>query len=346
MPDGSVLPVAVTMGDPAGIGGEITVSSYQMRANAGLPAFYVVDAPDRLARIADARINIEVIGSPEEAIEAFKKGLPVLPPSVNLQAAPVAGRPSSANAGAVIASIEDAVSHALSGKAAGVATNPISKAVLYEAGFRFPGHTEFLGELSKGYGQGANRPVMMLASPILRVVPVTVHIPLCDVPKTLTPPLLEQTIRIVHAALIGDFAIEKPRIAVSGLNPHAGEDGKMGREEVEIIEPVLKFLRAEGMVVDGPIPADALFTERWRRNFDVAVCMYHDQALVPIKALDFDRAVNVTLGLPFVRTSPDHGTAFDIAGKGIADPSSLIEAIRMADTMGKGRRRTGANRNG
>jgi 4-hydroxythreonine-4-phosphate dehydrogenase len=233
----------------------------------------------------------------------------------------------------VIRSIERAVALTLQGRAAAVVTNPINKAALYEgAGFAFPGHTEFLAHLG-----GVERSVMMLASPLLRVVPVTIHVALAEAARRLNGPEIVETVRILHAALIRDFGIAAPRIAVAGLNPHAGEGGAMGREEIEIIVPALDLLRAEGMDIRGPLPADTMFHARARAGYDAAVCMYHDQALIPIKTLDFDRGVNVTLGLPFIRTSPDHGTAYDIAGKGVAKPDSLIEALKLADAMARAR---------
>jgi 4-hydroxythreonine-4-phosphate dehydrogenase len=239
------------------------------------------------------------------------------------------GRPDPANAQVVVAAIDRAVALVQAGEAAAVVTNPINKKALKDgAGFAFPGHTEYLAHLA-----GVPRVVMMLASPLLRVVPVTIHIPLADVPRALTADLIEETARITAAALSRDFGIARPRIAVAGLNPHAGEQGAMGREEIEMISPALERLRAEGMEIAGPLPADTMFHAQARARYDAALTMYHDQGLIPLKALDFARGVNVTLGLPFVRTSPDHGTAYDIAGTGQADPTSLIEALNLATDM-------------
>jgi 4-hydroxythreonine-4-phosphate dehydrogenase len=241
----------------------------------------------------------------------------------------VPGRPQPAQAQAVIDVIARAVALVQEGQAHALCTAPIHKQALQEgAGFAFPGHTEYLAHLA-----GVPRVVMMLAAPDLRVVPATIHIPLAEVPQALTPDLLDATIRITHAALIRDFGLANPRLAVAGLNPHAGEGGRMGREEIEVIAPVLDRLRAEGMDLRGPLSADTMFHAVARAGYDAAIAMYHDQALIPVKTLDFDRGVNVTLGLPFIRTSPDHGTALDIAGQGRANPTSLIEALRLAGTL-------------
>ncbi|MEM6745221.1 MAG: 4-hydroxythreonine-4-phosphate dehydrogenase PdxA, partial [Pseudomonadota bacterium] len=262
-----------------------------------------------------------------EAASAQRRGLPVL--HAPLAAPPRPGAPDPANAPATIASIETAVRLALTGEAGGVVTLPINKKALYDgAGFAFPGHTEFLAALT-----GAARPVMMLAGPSLRVVPVTIHMALAQAAAALSAAAIEETARIAAEGLRARFGIARPRLAVAGLNPHAGEGGALGREEIEIIAPAVARLRAEGLDVRGPLPADAMFHAAARARYDVAICMYHDQALIPLKALDFDRGVNVTLGLPIVRTSPDHGTAYDIAGQGRADPTSLIEALRMAAAM-------------
>jgi 4-hydroxythreonine-4-phosphate dehydrogenase len=243
------------------------------------------------------------------------------------------GAPVPENAAGVIAVIERAVALVQSGAAAAICTAPIHKKALKDgAGFAFPGHTEFLAHLA-----GVKTAVMMLAAPALRVVPVTIHIPLADVPAALTPALLMETVRITHAALRRDFGLQNPRLAVAGLNPHAGEGGAMGMQEITLITPVLDALRAQGMQIIGPMSADTMFHPRARAQYDAAICMYHDQALIPIKTIDFDGGVNVTLGLPFVRTSPDHGTAFDIAGRGIARPDSMIAALRMAQEMGNKR---------
>jgi 4-hydroxythreonine-4-phosphate dehydrogenase len=271
------------------------------------------------------------ISAPEQAAAAFADALPVLP--LDLAAPAVPGRLDPANAPAVIAAIERAVGFAKAGRAGAVVTNPIQKSVLTAAGFPHPGHTEFLGELA-GTGQP---PVMMLACPGLRVVPVTVHLALARAVERLTTAAIVTQGRLVAAALRRDFGIAEPRLVVAGLNPHAGEDGTMGREDIEIVAPAVAALREAGIAVRGPLPADTLFTPRARAGYDCALCMYHDQALIPVKTLDMDGGVNVTLGLSIVRTSPDHGTALDIAGRGLADPGSLLAALRMAGEIARNR---------
>ena len=315
--------LALTMGDPAGIGGELTLKAWAALRHCG-PAFVALDDPERL-RALDPAMPIQVVGAMDEA--RFADALPVLP--IGLACPAIPGRPDPANAAAVIASIETAVRLAQAGQAAAVVTNPISKATLYQAGFAHPGHTEFLGVLT-----GATLPVMMLANDQLRVVPVTVHLGLRAALDLLTTELIVTTARITAEALRRQFRIPHPRLGIAGLNPHAGEGGAMGTEEQTIIGPAMEILRAEGIALSGPYPPDTMFTPTARAGYDVAVCMYHDQALIPLKTIDMATGVNVTLGLPIVRTSPDHGTAFDIAGKGIADPSSLIAAIRLAERMG------------
>ncbi|HXP30966.1 MAG TPA: 4-hydroxythreonine-4-phosphate dehydrogenase PdxA [Stellaceae bacterium] len=321
-------PLALTMGEPAGIGGEIALAAWQQRREAGLPSFFAIDDPARLERLAaklDWTVPIRRIGAPEEAQAAFAHGLPVL--TLALPRAAVPGQPDPANAPAVIQSITMAVALVRAGRAAALVTNPIQKETLYAAGFRHPGHTEFLGELA------GSRPVMMLVCPGLRVVPVTVHLPLAAAIASLTSADIVATGRIAAAALERDFGIARPRLAVAGLNPHAGEHGTIGREEIEIIAPAIAILKSDGIAVSGPAPADSLFHAAARRHYDAALCMYHDQALIPLKTIDFDRGVNVTLGLPFIRTSPDHGTALDIAGQGVANPASLIAALDLAGKM-------------
>jgi 4-hydroxythreonine-4-phosphate dehydrogenase len=325
MSDGPA-PLALTMGDPAGIGGEIAVAA---RAGGRVRhPFFLIDDPDRLGPLAaPSGLPVLPIGDPAEAPGAYARGLPVLPLRLPAPARP--GRPEPANAPSVIAAIDRAVALARSGAAAAVVTNPINKKALIDgAGFAFPGHTEYLAHLA-----GVRRVVMMLASPLLRVVPVTIHIPLAAVPGALSAELIEETARITDAALRRDFGLARPRLAVAGLNPHAGEQGAMGREEIDLIAPALERLRAEGLEIAGPLPADTMFHAEARARYDAALAMYHDQALIPIKALDFARGVNVTLGLPFIRTSPDHGTAYDIAGTGRADPTSLVEALNLAAEM-------------
>jgi 4-hydroxythreonine-4-phosphate dehydrogenase len=326
------LPVALTVGDPAGIGAEIALKAWAA-LRAGGPAFFLIGDLGHMATLG-RRLGLPVreIAAPAAAAAATAEGLPVLDHPLPLPAVP--GRPEPGNAAAVVAIIARAVAMARAGEALAVCTGPIAKSVLKTgAGFAFPGHTEYLAHLC-----GADRPVMMLAAPALRVVPVTIHIALAEVPAALTPELLAATLRTTHDALVADFGIAAPRLAIAGLNPHAGEAGMMGREEIEVIAPVLDRLRAEGLRLSGPHSADTLFHPAARARYDAAVCMYHDQALIPIKTIDFDGGVNVTLGLDIVRTSPDHGTAFDIAADLRADPSSLVAALRLANDMGERRR--------
>jgi 4-hydroxythreonine-4-phosphate dehydrogenase len=316
--------LALTMGDPAGIGGELTVQAWQALRASG-PAFVAIDDPARLRGIP-----LRTVNSLAEAAAVFAEALPVLP--IELAATPVPGRPDPANAAAVIASIERAVRLALAHEAAAVVTNPISKAVLYAAGFPHPGHTEFLAALT-----GCTDPVMMLANDFLRVVPVTIHVALRAALDGLTTEAIVTASRITAAALRTQFGIAAPRLAMAGLNPHAGEGGAMGNEEALLIAPAVAALRAEGIDVTGPHPPDTMFTPAARDGYDAAICMYHDQALIPLKTLDMASGVNITLGLPIIRTSPDHGTAFDIAGTGRADPASLIAALRLAATFAERR---------
>ena len=317
--------IALTCGEPAGVGPELAVAARQA-LGASVPFFWIGD-PRHLPQ----GTKVSLIKDASQAIEINSDSLPVLPHEFSGLATYGAAQPNHAHD--VIAVIERAVSLVQTGQAAAICTAPIHKKALQDgAGFAFPGHTEFLAHLA-----GVDRVVMMLASPMLRVVPVTIHIALSDVPGALTAELLEQTLRITEAGLRRDFGLSTPRISVAGLNPHAGEGGAMGREEIDLIAPVIAKLQAAGMRISGPASADTMFHQRAREGYDVAVCMYHDQALIPIKTLDFDGGVNVTLGLPFVRTSPDHGTAFDIAGKGIAKPDSLIAALKMAAQMASAR---------
>ena len=321
-------PLALTMGDPAGVGLEITAKAWAARD--GLAPFFLIADAD-VTQVRAQNTPIVRISDTAEAADAFGDGLPVLHRPLAAEVIPGSATPATAHA--TIAAIDEAVALTQSGAAGAVVTNPINKKVLYDgAGFTLPGHTEYLAHLA-----GIERTVMMLAAPGLRVVPVTIHIALAQVPAALTPALLEETIRITHAAMVRDFSIPAPRLAVAGLNPHAGEGGAMGQEEQTVITPVLDRLRDEGMDLSGPLPADTMFHPTARASYDAAVTMYHDQGLVPIKTLDFARGVNVTLGLPFIRTSPDHGTAYDIAGTGQADPSSLIEAIRLASDLVRAR---------
>lgn len=327
------LPLALTMGDPAGIGGEIALKAWA--SGAVTHPFFLIDDPDRLAALPDAP-PLRAISAPADAAMVWPEAVPVLPHPLAAPAPP--GAPAPANAPIVVSAIERAVSLARSGQASAVVTNPINKKALYEgAGFAFPGHTEFLAELG-----GVARTVMMIAGPTLRTVPITIHEPLARVPALLSETLIVETGRITAEALRRDFGLTAPRLAFTGLNPHAGEDGAMGREEIDVIRPALEKLRAEGIHATGPHPADTLFHAAARARYDVALAMYHDQALIPVKALDFDKGVNVTLGLPFIRTSPDHGTAYDIAGKGIADATSLIEALNLAARLAASRARAEA----
>ncbi len=317
------------MGDPAGIGGELTLAAWARLRGEG-PAFVALDDPSRLAGIAATLgwdVPIAQVSGPEEAAAIFADRLPVM--TIRCPAPPVAGRPDPANAPAVLGSIERAVALAQAGQVGGVVTNPISKATLYRTGFAFPGHTEFLGALT---GTAA-APVMLLASPMLRVVPVTIHVSLRQALDMLTTDEIIRTGLALADGLRQGFGIASPRIAVAGLNPHAGEEGAMGDEEPRLVVPAIAALRAAGVDAFGPLPPDTMFTARARPTYDAALCLYHDQALIPIKTLDMDGGVNVTLGLPIVRTSPDHGTAFGIAGQGIADPGSLIAALRLAAEM-------------
>lgn len=334
-PDDRAPPLALTMGEPAGIGGEIAVMAWARRDDDAVPPFFVIDDPARLAAIASRiglAVAIEPIAAPEEARQRFARALPVLPEPLPSVVAP--GRPDPAAAQAVIGSIDRAVAFAIGGRAGAVVTNPIHKAALHAAGFRHPGHTEYLAERA-----GLRHlPVMMLASPQLRVVPVTIHVSLREAIAGLTVDAIVHCGRLAAAALATDFGIAHPRIAVAGLNPHAGESGHMGREDIDVVAPAVERLRAGGIDVSGPLPPDTMFHAAARSGYDCALCMYHDQALIPLKTLDFDGGVNVTLGLPFVRTSPDHGTAFDIAGTGRARPDSLIAALRLADRLAGNRR--------
>jgi 4-hydroxythreonine-4-phosphate dehydrogenase len=305
-----------------------------LRKEQALPPFAVLSDPAFLKRVAQSQgWDVRILAvEPAQIPGTFPKALPVIPLSVSVSAQP--GRPDAGAAASVVESIETAVELVRQGAASALVTNPIAKHVLYEAGFRHPGHTEFLAALaSAGVGE-TYHPVMMLWSEQLAVVPVTVHIPLADVPSALTTDLIVMTGRIVARELRERFGIANPRLALAGLNPHAGENGSMGTEDASIIAPAIEALRAEGIEAVGPLPADTMFHARTRSRYDAALAMYHDQALIPIKTIAFDEAVNVTLGLPFVRTSPDHGTAFDIAGQGIARPDSLIAAIKLAARLG------------
>lgn len=324
-------PLAVSMGDPAGIGPEITLRAWLQRQDHGIAPFVLFGDKETLAERArrfSLNVPIRAVSSPAEAIDAFGSALPVL--HTPLPVPSRAGVGDVANREAIIGAIDAATAAVVQGEAAAIVTNPIAKHVVLSEDFPFPGHTEFLAALAERHYGRSYRSVMMLAGGGLRVVPLTVHCALASVPKAITRSLIFETVRITYAALKRDFGIAAPRIAVTGLNPHAGEEGTMGREEIETIAPAIADLRAEGLSVTGPHPADTLFHAAARRGYDAVVAMYHDQALIPLKTLAFDEGVNVTLGLPFVRTSPDHGTAFDIAAEGRASPASLIAALKLA----------------
>ena len=331
------LPLAVTMGEPAGIGGELSLKAWLARTRTSRP-FFAIDDPDRLktlARDLGLTVPVKTVGQPSDVPAIFPEALPVLP--VRLRKPVRAGHPDPANAPATLEAIERAAALAAAGEIAGFATNPIQKKTLQDAGFPHPGHTEFLAELASRDRAKPADVAMMLACPELRVVPVTIHLSLADAVRVLDAAAIVRAGRITVAGLKALFGIARPRLAIAALNPHAGEQGAMGDEETRIIAPAIETLRKDGIDVRGPAPADTLFHPAARATYDAALCMYHDQALIPIKTIDFSGGVNVTLGLPFVRTSPDHGTALDIAGTGRADAASLIAALAMADDMAKRR---------
>ncbi|MDF2797735.1 MAG: pdxA [Devosia sp.] len=325
-------PLAISMGEPAGIGPDLVLQLFAQRQQEALPPFCVFGAPDFL-RARAARLGLDITveeTTPAEASDVFKRALPVVPveglvPDQPGQISPLSGQ-------AVIRAIEQAVAAVLRGECRGLVTAPIHKAALYDAGFRHPGHTEFLAELCAAGGT-PKLPVMMLAHGPLRAVPVTIHVPIKDVPGLLTKDLIVETASAVYHDLQNRFGIAEPRIGVAGLNPHAGEGGAIGREDMEIVGPAVAEMRVQGIDAVGPFPADTLFYPPYWRQYDAVIAMYHDQALIPIKTVAFEDAVNVTLGLPIVRTSPDHGTAFDLAGTGKASPRSFLAAIRLAHSM-------------
>ncbi|MCE4223919.1 4-hydroxythreonine-4-phosphate dehydrogenase PdxA [Methylobacterium sp. C25] len=328
-------PLALTLGDPAGIGPEIALAAWRARVERDVPPFLLIGDPEFLEAAAH-RLGLLVPVAevdPEYAVEVFPRALPVWPLPSGTKVAASPGLPDSANAGATIESITAAVDLVRRGRASAVVTNPIAKFVLTQVGFAHPGHTEFLAALATEPGRDVPLPVMMLWSETLSVVPVTIHVALRRVPELLTQDLVERTARVVHAGLRERFGLTSPRLVLAGLNPHAGEAGTMGTEDRDVLAPAVAKLRSEGIDIRGPLPADTLFHERARAAYDVALTPTHDQALIPIKTLAFDDGVNVTLGLPFVRTSPDHGTAFDIAGQGIARADSLIAALRLAHRL-------------
>lgn len=331
------LPLALTLGEPAGIGPDLAAAVFRRRAELALPPFYVLGDPAFLARrSALTGAGVETVTcQPEEAAAVFATALPVADTGVAATAPP--GAPDGNSAGAALAAIRLGVDHVLAGRAAALVTNPIAKNVLYQSGFQEPGHTEFLAKLAAAATGVLRRPVMMLWSPELAVVPVTIHLPLAQVPAVLDTDLIVATGEITARDLASRFGIARPRLAVAGLNPHAGEDGAMGTEDRDVVAPAVERLQRLGIDARGPLPADTMFHAAARAGYDAALCMYHDQALIPIKTLAFDHAVNVTLGLPLVRTSPDHGTAFDIAGTTRGDPSSLIAALRLAAVLARRR---------
>jgi 4-hydroxythreonine-4-phosphate dehydrogenase len=325
-------PLALTSGEPAGIGPDIAIAAWLRRSELKLPAFYLAGDRDffrERARLLGLDVKLKDV-QPADAVAAFPDALPVVSTGHIATARP--GRPDDSSADAAIGSIRHAVGDVIAGRAAAVVTNPIAKSVLYRAGFRHPGHTEFLAELAS-HGGKPPQPVMLLWSPALAVVPVTIHLSLRDAIAQLSSELIVSTARIVVADLKRRFGVAHPRLAISGLNPHAGEYGSLGTEDETVVAPAIETLRGDGFDVRGPLPADTMFHDAARQTYDCAICMYHDQALIPVKTLAFDDAVNVTLGLPFIRTSPDHGTAFDIAGTGRANPSSLIAALHLAARM-------------
>ena len=323
-PEGAApAPLAVSMGDPAGIGPEIVAAAWAARVAENLPPFFAIGDRRALEAVWDG--PIETLAAPGDAAAAFDRALPLV--QVDDPGEIIPGDPNLAGARCALDSLELAVGLARNGFAGGIVTGPVSKAQLYAIGFNYPGQTEFVAERC---GIAASNAVMMLAGPSLRTVPVTVHIPIADVPRILTTELIIAKARVAARALTRDYGIAQPRLVIAGLNPHAGESGTLGREDLDIIRPAVEALLAEDINVRGPLAADTLFHAEARSHYDVALCMYHDQALIPLKTLHFEDGVNVTLGLPVVRTSPDHGTAFGIAGKGIASPSAMIAAIRMA----------------
>ncbi len=326
------------MGDPAGIGPDIALMSWLQRDRQDIPSFFAVASPVVFAGRAAAlpssssAFKIETIAEPQDTHAVFARARPVLP--LNQSPGPVtAGKPNALHANAIIASIEQAVALTIAGSASAIVTAPIAKHVLLQQGFSHAGHTEFLAALARHRGDADAFPVMLMASKRLMAVPVTVHIALKEVPAALTQDGLVRTAEITSAGLTRYFAIARPRLAICGLNPHAGEQGELGREEIEIIEPAIALLRSRGISAFGPLPADTLFHEAARKDYDAVLAMYHDQALIPFKTLSFEDGVNVTLGLPFIRTSPDHGTAFALAGTGLANPTSFIAALRLARRM-------------
>ncbi len=329
--------LALTMGDPSGIGPELSLKAWLSRRSHDLPPFVYIGNEDHLKRSAEHLALDAAIGrveTPADAFDAFNKKVPVI--DIELKAPVEYGKPNAQHATAVIKSLDRAIAYVMNGSVGAIVTNPIHKKTMWDGGFRFPGHTEYLADKVKN-GNSPADVVMMLAIKGLRVVPVTIHVPLKDVSASLDASSLVRIGMLTSQALTCDFGIEHPRLGVAGLNPHAGEDAALGSEERDIIAPAVEELRKAGIEASGPYPADTLFSEQLRTRFDAIICMYHDQALIPLKAIDFDRGINVTLGLPFVRTSPDHGTAHDIAGQGLAKPDSLIMALKTAHQIAERR---------
>ena len=325
----SALPIAVTMGEPAGIGGEIACLAWAQQADS-IPPIFLIDDPERiinLSQIIKHKIKVKTIKRAAQALDVWPESIPILPISLNSPVTP--GKVDTSNASCVISSLDLAIKLVENGEAAALITNPIQKSALRSAGFREPGHTEYLAKATNA----RNKPVMMLSGPELRVVPVTIHMPLIEAARSLNTDDIIHCSVVTAVALKQYFNIADPRLTIAGLNPHAGENGLFGDQELKLITPAIDKIREKGIRVHGPSPADTIFHSEARKNYDAVICMYHDQALIPLKMLDFYKSVNITLGLSIIRTSPDHGTALDIAGKGIADPSSFIEAVHDAATM-------------
>lgn len=331
-----MTPIAVTIGEPSGIGPEVTLKAWNKRSENNLNPFFVIGSATILQKQAEdlgLNVPISVITSPHQAAPLFEKSLPVIDFAYEVDFK--FGLPKTETAPMVLDAIDKAVEFVINGRASAMVTSPIHKSSLYSAGFNSPGHTEYLASLSKKYTGKDYHPVMMLASDELCVVPVTIHVALSKVPEILNQKLLIRSIETVYDALKEKFDIPFPRIAVAGLNPHAGEDNSMGTEDSDIIAPVIEIFKKKNIHIFGPMSADTMFHKSARAKYDVAICMYHDQALIPIKTIDFDAGVNLTLGLPIVRTSPDHGTAFDIAGQGLANPTSMINSLQLADKLSR-----------
>jgi len=338
-----IQPIALTCGDPAGIGLEIALKAWIRRQQDDIPPFFLIADPQWVgARAYQLHLPVPLlIRDNVFDVDNFNQALVIEPFHSGINCYP--GQTSSAYAGSVIEAIERAVSHTIAGRSSALVTCPIAKKPLYDAGFSFPGHTEFLAYLAERATGKEIHPVMMLAGRQLRTVPVTIHIAISEVPQQLTGDLIIKTACIVAQDLQNRFGLARPRLAIAGLNPHAGENGAMGQEDERVVRPAVQHLRAMGLDVVGPLAADTMFHAQARKNYDVALCMYHDQALIPVKTIEFDTSVNVTLGLPFIRTSPDHGTAFDIAAQAIASPDSLIAALQMAAHMATMQKRGAAH---